>query len=127
MSRYALGRPYKTHWVCFHCRKMFKRNNFCEWPDSQKRRFSTEPIARCPQCRVPMTDMGVDFRPPRKADRKAWRTANSLAKQGIYFCDGVGVKRQKAWELWFSRCEMDSWGPFHDLMPKKRRRRTLNR
>src|SRR5918994_424939 len=27
---------------------------------------------RCPECKQPMVDMGLDFKPPRQSDEKAW-------------------------------------------------------
>ena len=47
---------YKTHFVCFDCRKGFKRH--CRARE-----------ALCPQCRKPMKDMGKGFRVPKKSSK----------------------------------------------------------
>lgn len=49
---------------------------------------------RCPECTEPMVDMGLDFKPPRQADEKAWRALLGLYRTGHVFhtcgCDGPG-------------------------------------
>ena len=48
----------------------------------------------CPECREPMADLGLDFKPPRESDEKAWRYLASVYHTGHQFhtcgCDGPG-------------------------------------
>lgn len=61
---------YKQHWACFHCRKMFrgpqpydrKIKPYLGWVD----------VAPCPQCGRPMSNMGLDFKPPKQHDVRQW-------------------------------------------------------
>ncbi len=49
---------------------------------------------KCPQCGVQMVDMGLDFKPPRQSDEKAWRNLLGLYHVGVTFhtcgCYGAG-------------------------------------
>ncbi|MEM7456347.1 MAG: hypothetical protein AAF456_18520 [Planctomycetota bacterium] len=49
---------------------------------------------KCPVCSEPMIDMGLDFKPPRSSDTKAWRNLRGLYRVGHVFhtcgCDGPG-------------------------------------
>jgi len=51
-------------------------------------------VHRCPECGDGMIDMGLDFKPPRQADVKAWRRLQGLYRVGHVFhtcgCDGPG-------------------------------------
>ena len=82
MCRYAL-KPYKRHYACFQCRKAFKRAR-------------ADKPARCPQCRLLMVDMGLDFAPPKMSDLKAWKAAAALYEVGETFhscgCRGPGYR-----------------------------------
>ncbi|MEM7247201.1 MAG: hypothetical protein AAF533_17805 [Acidobacteriota bacterium] len=40
---------------------------------------------RCPECREPMVDMGLDFRPPKMNDVKAWRIIEGRHRIGHAF------------------------------------------
>ena len=64
---------YLQHYVCFECRKTFKKP------------FTTSDQYLCPQCRLPMTNMGTDFKAPPQKDLKQWRKAEILAREGILF------------------------------------------
>lgn len=48
----------------------------------------------CPVCGEPMVDMGLDFKPPRQSDVKAWRILQGMFRIGHVFhtcgCDGPG-------------------------------------
>jgi hypothetical protein len=96
MCRYAWNR-YKPHFACFSCRKGFKR----------RRREDVDPqgIARpacCPQCSKPMSDMGLDFRPPKRTDVQGWTAAEQLFAVGVTFRNcgcGAGWRPVKAKEL----------------------------
>lgn len=90
MCRYGL-KNYKPRYACFGCRKAFRRRH--------KREFApagAERPARCPDCGLLMADMGIDFRPPRKADVKSWTTAEALWEVGETFhscgCSGPGYR-----------------------------------
>ena len=49
---------------------------------------------RCPECNEPMIDMGLDFKPPKRSDDKAWRNLRGMYRVGHAFhtcgCDGPG-------------------------------------
>ncbi|MCC9604219.1 hypothetical protein LOC67_27005 [Stieleria sp. JC731] len=53
-----------------------------------------EAIFKCPNCGNPMADLGRDWRPPRRADVKAWRALAGVYALGHAFhscgCDGPG-------------------------------------
>lgn len=89
MCRYAFT-TYKPHYVCFECRKMFRRRLLRDINHGQKE--SVE--AKCPQCAGYMADMGLDFKPPKTSDIKAWEHIRNLYSVGITFhscgCSGPG-------------------------------------
>ena len=49
---------------------------------------------RCPQCGEQMVDMGLDFKPPKQVDKKAWRLLHGMFRVGHCFyscgCNGPG-------------------------------------
>ena len=49
---------------------------------------------KCPECGEPMIDMGLDFKPPKQSDAKAWKVLKSMYRVGHAFhtcgCDGPG-------------------------------------
>ncbi len=51
-------------------------------------------VHRCAECNEPMIDMGLDFKPPRQSDEKAWRNLLGMFRVGHVFhtcgCDGPG-------------------------------------
>lgn len=51
-------------------------------------------IHKCPECGEPMLDMGMDFKPPRQNDAKAWKVLQGMYRVGHAFhtcgCDGPG-------------------------------------
>ena len=51
-------------------------------------------VRKCPECGEPMVDMGLDFKPPRKSDAKAWQILKGMYATGHAFhtcgCDGPG-------------------------------------
>jgi hypothetical protein len=68
----------KAHWVCFDCRKMFRKPP----------RVQQEPPACgyvCPECKQPMRDMGVYFEPPRRNATRRWAIMRLLAENDISF------------------------------------------
>src|SRR5262245_2309287 len=64
--------PYKEHFVCFHCRKMFKKPSFAEIHPSQRPATYAEYLPQCPECGKSMHNMGKEFEPPRRSDLRAW-------------------------------------------------------
>src|SRR5579872_559379 len=59
------GRAFPGHWVCFGCRKMFRKS---------------AQACVCPQCAVPMIEMGPYFEPPKRSNRQMWDVLNALAR-----------------------------------------------
>lgn len=49
---------------------------------------------KCPECSSEMIDMGLDFKPPKQSDAKAWKTLQGMFRVGHAFhtcgCDGPG-------------------------------------
>lgn len=114
MCRYA-QKTYKSHYVCFKCRKSFKQ------PDAydiikriEKEKVYHEPgksvrnvgyaftkagtqelekivseienrTIKCPECSSMMADMGKDFKAPKKTALKEWKIIESLFKTGKCF------------------------------------------
>jgi len=66
---------YKEHFVCFACRKMFKKTAFGELPATDSALTYEEYRPTCPDCHQPMHNMGKEFKPPKLTDVKAWREA----------------------------------------------------
>ncbi|MGC4005898.1 MAG: hypothetical protein QM811_23375 [Pirellulales bacterium] len=107
MCRYAY-QNYRDHFACFECRKAFQ---FWQWPACDESTFQSKQrllhMPReivCADCSRPMTDMGLDFRAPPKADHAGWAVLKSLAANGFDFQElqaGVAPPRTahevKAW------------------------------
>lgn len=91
MCRYAQY-VYKMRFACFDCRKAFKEAN----PDY-------EGTVVCPQCGTTMAAMGLDFKPPRQTDTKAWAVVKQLSKAGVGFyscgCNGPGYRPRNIREV----------------------------
>ncbi|NDV79034.1 hypothetical protein [Dysgonomonas sp. 511] len=89
MCRYAFY-SYKPHYACFDCRKMFRRRLLNDIDRDEK--VSVD--AKCPQCGGYMANMGLDFKPPKKDDLKAWKHLCDLYSVGITYhscgCSGPG-------------------------------------
>lgn len=76
----------KTHYVCFHCRKQFKK------PSIKLVRLSKnfQPVAShsgldkdiydypCPQCGLHLRMIGKNFRAPKQSDVEGWKIAERL-------------------------------------------------
>ena len=97
--------PYKEHFVCFHCRKMFKKPSFAEIQPSQGPATYAEYLPQCPECGQPMHNMGKEFE-TTKADRSEGmarhRAAASRDSAGVDDVAAVlGVARE-TWITW--RC-----------------------
>ena len=57
----------------------------------------------CPECKNPMANMGLDFKPPRKTDVSTWRSFKTMYRVGHCFhtcgCNGIGLIPQSLSEL----------------------------
>jgi len=68
------GADYLSHFACFICLKSFKQNPLNEsLPHT------------CPDCTAGLNDMGRNFRPPKRSDKKAWEIARRLYDAGFRF------------------------------------------
>jgi hypothetical protein len=96
MCRYAMSGPYKRHFVCFACRKAFKRPPVSDWPRAWTPPESEFDPAPCPDCGRRMADLGLDFKPPRRTDREHWEVVEFLFRRGFAYhscgCGGPGYR-----------------------------------
>jgi hypothetical protein len=94
MCRYGMYGPYKRHFACFRCRKGFKRLHESEWarPPAEGERVP----APCPDCRQPMADLGLDFKPPPRRAVEHWAVVEFLFRRGFAYhscgCGGPGYR-----------------------------------
>lgn len=65
------GPEYLIAHACFECRK------------SWKVRADTDAV--CPQCAVPLFEMGRSFKAPKKTDAEQWRKVEALWRHGFRF------------------------------------------
>ena len=67
------NKVYKTKYICFDCRKVFKRR---EYSDIYTVNSDTEKIIekepKCPDCGNIVSFVGAKFRPPIKDDKQSW-------------------------------------------------------
>lgn len=68
---------YKEHFVCFACRKMFKKTAFSELPAIRRASTFEEYRPPCPECGEPMHNMGKEFKPPKHGGLAAWRAVEA--------------------------------------------------
>ena len=91
MCRYA-QHICKQHLACFACRKVWRQERVDE---------AIAPL--CPDCHQLLTDMGKDFKAPRRDATKQWAKAEALIKNGIRFsscgCGGPGPMPQRLNEV----------------------------
>ena len=117
MCRYGLYGPYKAHFACFDCRKMFRRPARCEL--ARPPRKDEQAVAPCPQCGVPMHDLGLDFKAPKQTDVEQWEKVAALHRHGYTFhscgCGGPGPRPPRLKDV----------GPF--LMEQQRLRADFER
>ena len=73
-------RPMR-HWVCFACRKQFRKPLRLQNPEAEEQR-AVETSSPCPGCGEPLVDMGQYFRPPARADGRAWNEWRQIAEHG---------------------------------------------
>jgi hypothetical protein len=90
MCHYAMYGPYKDHYACFSCRKVFRYHS-----------GGREHL--CPQCRGPLVSMGLDFKAPQQKDIEQWKVLEILHEHGIHFhscgCGGPGYRPTRLREL----------------------------
>jgi hypothetical protein len=74
------------HFICLDCRKQFKifkehrhKNN----PDGSW--SYDDPPQKCPQCTIPMTEVGKNFKPPGKHQISQWKKVKLLLDNGFKF------------------------------------------
>lgn len=100
MCRYAWNN-YKPHFVCFNCRKTYKRRLFEDIYENGDK--AEEKQARCPQCGGYMADIGTEFKAPKKGDLKAWKQIEKLYQVDFTFhscgCSGPGYVPKNEAEL----------------------------
>jgi len=67
-------------------------------------------VSVCPECAGPMAAMGLDFRPPARADEDAWQIIAVLYEHGFAFkgcgCGGLGYappQRQRDLPEWLKQ------------------------
>lgn len=57
----------------------------------------------CPECKKPMANMGLDFKPPTKTDASTWRSFKTMFRVGHCFhtcgCNGIGLIPQSHSDL----------------------------
>lgn len=79
---------HKPHFACFDCRKVWKPMERSPVYTYHYKHLVAEIPAhtRCSICREPGTYMGLNFRAPRKSDRKGWARAKSrIAEDPLAF------------------------------------------
>jgi DNA-directed RNA polymerase subunit RPC12/RpoP len=98
------GFTRKDHYVCFDCRKSFKRPSFRFVPAQTLRSedhhsFSRHILMRlnqsvvCPNCGHFSRFAGRDFKAPKMRDVKAWELVRSFLDSGrTYYC-GTSTER----------------------------------
>ena len=79
------ARKFTLNFVCFDCRASYGQPVLAH---------AGAAVRVCPTCRAPMTYVTPKYRPPRKADAKAWEVDRLLAKSNLLaysprFADGV--------------------------------------
>ena len=86
MCRYAHYGPYKSHFACFECRKMFRRayeeREHYEMRHGMTRSEAMSLPVPCPQCGRPMHNMGLDFKAPRQHETTQWEKVRLLFAHG---------------------------------------------
>lgn len=83
----------KAHWVCFTCRKQFRKPlhfwSSASWSIPHQnlnwihRELQTQ--CSCPQCGKAMINMGKYFKAPRREAVQEWEKLQRLAEHGIRF------------------------------------------
>lgn len=85
---------YPQHYTCFACRKMFKKRFTAEQLQLRQsslqafydpEAFENQHRPLCPQCRQPMLNMGLGFKPPKRRNVKSWSELEAQAQTGKRF------------------------------------------
>lgn len=132
MCRYSFN-SYKPHYVCFDCRKTFKRpvlsdiimsngdwdayrKAYTRFRSAEAVRFRNEnpklidrfekqyrnKTYKCPDCGLEMSNIGLDFKAPKKDKINEWKIVRSMYKLGNTFhtcgCNGPGYIPQNSKE-----------------------------
>lgn len=99
MCRYA--RPYKQHFACFGCRKMFRQPPLDELAVPLP--TGAERVVSCPECGERMHNLGLDFKAPKQRDVEQWEKVRLLHAHGIRFnscgCGGPGHRPARLREV----------------------------
>lgn len=74
-----------THWVCFNCRISVKDGTRHCPPAGYTGLSLHQPVKACTRCQSPMVDLGIDFKAPRRLDRRQWRKVALLHQKGYRF------------------------------------------
>ena len=123
MNRYMLCGPYKEHFACFRCRKVYKQPPEADLPVHQRPAPGEQRVVPCPQCRTPMANVGPDFEAPGQSDVRRWRMVELLYRHGIRLAGGPGLRPAdlKDLEAFLAARGTDSEG--ERLLRKIRKRR----
>lgn len=65
MSHYPWGKKYKASYVCWACRKVFKRRG-------SEHDFVHSEAWKCPECFAATEHVGYAFEPPARSRLEAW-------------------------------------------------------
>jgi hypothetical protein len=76
----------KEHYACFGCRKMFRQP--VRHILARALADGEERVAPCPQCSLPMNNLGKHFKPPRQTNTKQWEKVKLLYLAGYRFPAG---------------------------------------
>ncbi len=88
---YPQEKPYKSKYLCFECRKCFKRKVAINIPklnnEIQK--------AKCPECGKSSSWVGPKFRPPKSNNTNEWESIRTLSNIGILHFRGFATNKIK--------------------------------
>lgn len=86
---YPQEKPYKPKYICFDCRKCFKRKVATDIPKLN----SEIQKAKCPDCGVLSSYIGPKFRPPKANNTNEWESIRTLSKIGILHFRGFATNK----------------------------------
>lgn len=69
----AFKPTYLHPYVCFRCRKSFKRAS------------RVDAVLACPDCAGPSIGLTRKFKPPKRTDIKQWKKVEALVRHGFLF------------------------------------------